>query len=248
MPWDEETLSARLGVPVLLEKEVDSTNLRLKEAVKNGTRTPPCLLLAKRQTAGRGRLGRGFLSPEGGLYMSLLLKRTQKPVTVLAAVAVCEAVEELTGLCPQVKWVNDLFLRGKKVCGILAEGLGNAVVLGVGVNLKTPKEGFPGVPAAGALETDVPPEALAEGVTRRMMALLSEADDRAALDAYRRRMMLTGRVISYEQNGQTKNARVLGVDDAGGLMVLGENGQTETLRSGEVTLSSDQFLENRQPQ
>ena len=244
----DEALSRRLGIPVLRAEETDSTNLRLKEAYRAGTLTPPCLLIAERQTMGRGRLGRSFLSPAGGLYMSLLLSMTQKPVTVLAAAAVCGAAEDATGRSLRIKWVNDLFLNGKKVCGILAEGLENAVVLGIGLNLKTPKEGFPGVPIAGALETDVPPEALAEGITRRLLALLAAPDDTEALNAYRSRMMLTGLDIHYEKNGQTKSALVLGVDDAGGLMVMGEDGRTETLRSGEVTLSSDQFLENRQPQ
>lgn len=244
----DEALSRVLGIPVLRAEETDSTNLRLKEAYRVGALTPPCLLIAERQTMGRGRLGRGFLSPAGGLYMSLLLKWTQKPVTVLAAAAVCGAVEDATGQQLRIKWVNDLFLNGKKVCGILAEGLGDAVVLGIGLNLKTPKEGFPGVPIAGALEADVPPETLAEGITRRLLALLAAPDDTEALNAYRSRMMLTGRDIHYEKNGKTKNARVLGVDDVGGLTVLCEDGRTETLRSGEVTLSSDQFLENRQPQ
>ena len=244
----DEALSRKLGIPVVRAEETDSTNLRLKEAYRAGTLAPRCLLIAERQTMGRGRLGRSFLSPIGGLYMSLLLKWTQKPVTVLAAAAVCRAVEDATGQKLKIKWVNDLFLNGKKVCGILAEGLENAVVLGIGLNLKAPEEGFPGAPIAGALETDVPPEALAEGITRRLLALLAAPDDTEALNAYRSRMMLTGRDIRYEKNEQIKNARVLGVDDAGGLMVMGEDGRTETLRSGEVTLSSDQFLENRQPQ
>ena len=244
----DDALSRRLGIPVLRSGEVDSTNLRLKEAARAGALTPPCLLIAERQTMWRGRLGRSFLSPEGGLYMSLLLPQTRRPVTVLAAVAVCEAIEELTGPEPKIKWVNDLFLRGRKVCGILAEGLESAIVLGIGVNLKTPECGFPGVPVAGALETDVPPDALAACITERMLALLAAPDDAAALAAYRERMMLIGRDIRFSQDGQTKNARVLGVDDAGGLTVQMENGARQTLRSGEVTLSSDQFLENRQPQ
>lgn len=244
----DNALSRRLGIPALCSGEVDSTNLRLKEAARAWALTPPCLLIAERQTMGRGRLGRSFLSPEGGLYMSLLLPQTQKPVTVLAAVAACGAIEELTALQPKIKWVNDLFLRGRKVCGILAEGLENAVVLGIGVNLKTPEGGFPGVTVAGALETDVPPDALAACITEKMLALLAAPDDAAALAAYRERMMLIGRDIHFEQDGQTKNARVLGVDDAGGLTVQMENGERRTLRSGEVTLSSDQFLENRQPQ
>ena len=136
------------GVDVRVFREVDSTNLRLKEAARAGMASAPCLLIADSQTAGRGRLGRTFVSPPGaGLYMSLLCAPPAGTgsggVTILAAVAVCRAIEELTGLSPKIKWVNDLFLGGKKVCGILAEGLEAGVILGIGVNLISPPGGYP---------------------------------------------------------------------------------------------------------
>lgn len=221
----------------------DSTNLRLKEAARAGAIDPPWLLTADEQTAGRGRLGRTFVSPPGtGLYMSLLLNHPPAggQVTITAAVAVCRAIEELTPLHPRIKWVNDLFVRGKKVCGILAEGAGSRVIVGIGVNILTPPGGFPPEAGlAGALDMPVDRFTLAGRIALHLMDGLA-GDFSAVLDAYRARMPLAGCQISYLQNGQEKNARVTGVDEAGGLMILGPDGP-DTLRCGEISLGSQSF-------
>ncbi len=231
------------GVSLGLLGETDSTNLRLKEGYRAGQLAPPFLLIADSQSAGRGRLGRSFISPPGtGLYMSLLAAPPADAesgrITILAAVAVCQAIEEMTGLRPRIKWVNDLFVRGKKVCGILAEGLGGPVVVGIGVNLRTPPGGFPPQAGpAGALETDADRYALAGRIARYLLDGLAHPDDPGILDAYRRRMPLTGHTIQYTQNGRQKTARVTGVAPDGGLMIEDENGP-RILRTGEVTLGS----------
>jgi BirA family biotin operon repressor/biotin-[acetyl-CoA-carboxylase] ligase len=226
--------------------ETDSTNLRLKEAYRAGRISAPYLLAADCQTAGRGRLGRRFVSPAGtGLYMSLLCSpppgTESGRITILAAVAVCRAIEELTGLQPWIKWVNDLFVRGKKVCGILAEGLEGAVIIGIGVNLRTPAGGFPPEAGpAGALETEIDGHALAGRIARHLLAGLARPGDPAILEAYRRRMPLTGRSVGYTENGQEKTARVVGVAPDGGLMIEDDTG-SHTLRTGEVSLGSGAF-------
>ena len=253
---DEERLQKAAGMPARILAETDSTNLRLKEAARRGSLQAPCLLLAHSQTGGRGRLGRTFLSPRGGLYMSLLLPMPASPLplTVFAAVAVCRAIEETADLSPQIKWVNDLFWRGKKICGILAEGLDGQAVVGIGVNLKTPANGFPGVPIAGALDREIDKIDLAGRIARHLVALLFPPREAEALAFYRSRMMLLGQNIRYTENGVKKNALVLGVDDRGGLLVQNEDGTKAALRSGEVSLGSGQLfsspdaLENRQPQ
>ena len=233
---------ASVGVQAL--GETDSTNLRLKEGCRSGTIAPPYLLTADSQTAGRGRLGRRFVSPAGtGLYMSLLTEPPQPAdagrITILAAVAVCRALEELTDLRPRIKWVNDLFVNGRKVCGILAEGVGSRAVIGIGVNLKTPPGGFPPEAGmAGALDRDVDGPTLAGRIAHHLLSGLENPADPALLAAYRARMPLIGQTVRYIQAGQTKNARVTGVDEDGGLMILGPDGP-ETLRCGEVTLGSE---------
>ena len=154
----EKILNAlEYALPVTLFDVTDSTNLRLKEMCRSGDKRLQ-LLCADHQTAGRGRLGRSFLSPEKtGVYMSLLLPlpKDDLPLTIRAAVAVCRAVEEVTGKHLLIKWVNDLFLNRKKVCGILAEGVEDMAVLGIGLNVKMPRGGFPGVPVAGALDRKI---------------------------------------------------------------------------------------------
>ena len=162
-------------------------------------------------------------------------------ITILAAVAVCRAIEETTALQPKIKWVNDLFQKGKKVCGILAEGLGGPVIIGVGVNLRTPPGGFlPEAGPAGALDTAVEAPALAGKIARYILDGLKKPDDPAILDAYRQRMPLVGHDIRYTQNGQEKTARVTGVAPDGGLMIEDDTGP-HTLRTGEVTLGSGAF-------
>lgn len=235
------------ALPFQVLPQVDSTNLQVKLRARSGQIAAPYLLIADTQTAGRGRLGRTFVSPpETGLYMSLLLRppvfSQMEKITILAAVAVCRAIEELTALRPKIKWVNDLFLRGRKVCGILAEGVGDQAVVGIGVNLRTPPGGFPpeaGV--AGALDIPVDRARLAGRIAAHMLEGLSSLSDSALMDAYRSRMPLIGREISYQQEGQTKNARVTGVDDEGGLMIRDAEGD-KILRCGEISLGSHSFL------
>jgi BirA family biotin operon repressor/biotin-[acetyl-CoA-carboxylase] ligase len=141
--------------------EIDSTNLEAKRFVAKKSSATKQVFLAKRQTAGRGRLGRSFFSPEEtGLYMSLLLQIDEKLldtdlITPAAGVAVCRTIdffydEKGKKANPQIKWVNDIYLNKKKVCGILTEGILNPkegkisqVIIGIGVNLFEPKTGFP---------------------------------------------------------------------------------------------------------
>ncbi len=249
---NEEKILGALGaaLPLTCLDVTDSTNLRLKEMCRSGDKRVQ-LLCAGSQTAGRGRLGRSFLSPENtGIYMSLLLPLPEDdlPLTIRAAAAVCRAVEEMTGQHLLIKWVNDLFLDGKKVCGILAEGVENMAVLGIGLNVRMPENGFPDVPIAGALNTHTDREKLIGRIAFHVLESLAENKD-SILALYRERMLLTGKEITFNHSGQEKNARVLGVDDMGGLMVQTDAG-TEILRTGEVSVGSGQVacLEERQPQ
>ena len=251
MNHSEETIHQSMGfrwanVPAQTLSETDSTNTRLKEWAREGRIAAPYVLTADSQTAGRGRLGRRFVSPSGtGLYMSILIALPENTdagkITVLAAVAVCRAIHELTGLQPKIKWVNDLFLRGKKVCGILAERIDEGVIVGIGVNLKTPPGGFPpeaGV--AGALDADIDRFALAGTIARYFLDGMERLDTDDAITYYRAHMPLIGQEIRYQKDGQEKSARVTGVSDDGGLMIEDDSGP-HILRTGEVSLRSQVF-------
>ncbi len=234
-------------------EETTSTNAVLKQMALEGM-PEGAVVLAARQTEGRGRLGRSFFSPEGGLYMSVLFRPTasvQNPLmlTAAAAVAVSRAVDNVFSVESQIKWVNDIYVDGKKVCGILAEGQIDpnepdrpAVVLGIGVNICAPKEGFPPEIAdrAGALTDGDEPDC--EQLARFVKEILNNLyvdyvrlEEKNFLSEYRNRSFLTGKTVQYQKNGRTRSAEVVGIDDEARLVVL-EEGQETALFAGEVQL------------
>ena len=143
------------GRDLVVVPEIGSTNTAIKQEYAAG-RAEGFTLIAEQQTAGRGRLGRTFCSPAGGgLYMSVLL-RPRMPlerlnfITIAAAVAVCRAIDQTCGIHPEIKWVNDIFMNGKKLCGILTEaaiegetGSIDYAVLGIGANLRLDSAALP---------------------------------------------------------------------------------------------------------
>ncbi len=236
--------------------ELPSTNLLLKELAAQGA-PEGTVITARTQSAGRGRLGRSFFSPDGGLYLSLLLRPASLDfsvtlITTAAAVAMAEAVEEvLPELAPvDIKWVNDLYRRGRKICGILAEGqsdgTAHAVVLGVGLNLCEPAGGFPEEirgKAAACLSEALSDEdlivlrhKLTKAFLGRFDAFYGQFPGTSYLDGYRKRLFLLGKEVSYCENGLMHRAAVAGVADDGGLLLI-ENGQEKKLTAGEVSLS-----------
>ena len=157
-PLSESGVRSRLKnkrLQLYVLQRVTSTNTVLRQMAEEGAEDGS-VLLADSQTAGRGRMDRRFYSPPGtGLYLSLLL-RPRIPaadavrITACAAVAAAEAIEEVSGRRTAVKWVNDILLDGRKVCGILTEGsvdpltgLLRYAVVGIGVNITPPPDGFP---------------------------------------------------------------------------------------------------------
>lgn len=224
---------------VLLE-ETDSTNRVAKDLARQGA-PHGTAVLAKSQRAGRGRLGRQFFSPEGGLYLSVILRPGLAPeelalMTPMAAVAVCRALEGLCGVSPRIKWVNDLYLGDKKLCGILCEGAGGAVIAGIGMNLQTPAGGFPeGVPAV-ALDRPVDREALARAIAGELLAGCDALPDTGFLQEYRSRNLVPGRQVTvHPVKGEAYPARALDIDDRGRLVVETARGK-ETLDGGEISI------------
>lgn len=226
-------------------EEIGSTNTALKAMGLSGA-PEGTVLQAVRQTGGKGRMGRSFFSPAGGVYVSLLLRSVPYSplLTVAAATAAAEAAEALTGRPVGIKWVNDLIFEGKKVCGILAERVtapeGDFTVVGFGVNLAPPPGGFPPEirEIAGALLPAAPAggaDRLARDMIERFADYAADLPGRGFLPGYRARSVLTGRTVIYRQAGEERSAEVLGIDGDGGLLVKTEKGE-ETLHSGEVTL------------
>ena len=239
---------------ILLKDSVDSTNATLRTMAEQGM-AEGTVVLANAQTRGRGRYGRSFYSPEDtGLYLSLLLRpvhdspRQTVTLTAAAAVALCQAIESVSGEAPQIKWVNDIFLRGKKTCGILTEaafhletGAPEYVVVGVGINAYQPEGGFPPEIAqiAGPLWESTLPDGrnkLAAEFLNRFWELYQAADPAAFLEDYRRRSLVVGRDVTVVAGNTERKARVLGIDDACRLLVKYESGETVALSYGEVRI------------
>ena len=185
---------------IRVDARVPSTNTQAKKLAADGE-AAPSLLLADGQTAGRGRMGRAFFSPPGtGLYMSVLLRPAVQAeelplVTLAAAAAVCEAVEEAAGVSTRVKWVNDILVDGRKVAGILTEAVGDlesgtmeSVVVGIGVNVKTPADAFPEElreRAGSLLPAQVSRCDLAAGIANRLLTYADSLPERRYLEPYR---------------------------------------------------------------
>lgn len=234
--------------------ETGSTNTLLREKANAGA-AEGCTIIAGAQTEGRGRMGRSFYSPaDTGIYMSILLRPTDlTPVqaiglTTMAAVAVCEAIEEVSGRQAQIKWVNDVFMEGKKVSGILTEasmglesGSLDYVIVGVGINVYAPKEGFPKEieQIAGAVFQERQNDGknhLAAAFLNRFMEYYSKKQSADYVEKYRERSLVIGKEIRVLSSGGERKALALDVDKECHLLVRYEDGSTERLSSGEISI------------
>lgn len=238
---------------VSVVKTVDSTNNAVKamgaEGLPEGT-----VLAAEQQTSGKGRQGRSFLSPPWeGVYFSILLRPNMSAadagfITSAAAVAVSDAVEAVTGKQCGIKWVNDVFFAGKKICGILTEasvdieagGLEYAV-LGIGVNITVHEDKLPedlrsivgGI--ANNCGGDIRNRLIAE-ILNDFQGYYNELPQKTFLSKYRARSTVTGRDIFVIKPNSKRPAFAVKIDDECRLIVRYEDSTEETLSSGEVSI------------
>ena len=238
-----------------VESRVTSTNTLLKELAKKGEKAG-FVLIAEEQTQGKGRLGRSFYSPDKtGLYMSVLLQPEMQVenalfITTSAAVAVSRAIEKVSNgsVNPKIKWVNDIFVEDKKVCGILTESAvdGNGTleyaVLGIGVNVLPPDKDFPAElqPIAGAVfsttdDKDLKNKLAAE-ILKQLESLPADFMSESVLWEYKSRSMLIGKQVFAIIGEHKKPCLVLDIDEKARLVVKFENGDISTLSTGEVSI------------
>ncbi|WP_178669206.1 biotin--[acetyl-CoA-carboxylase] ligase [uncultured Eubacterium sp.] len=227
-------------------KTLDSTNNVAKRIIAEGE-DDVLLVVGEEQTAGRGRQGKSFYSPQGtGIYMSLVVHpmielQSAVTATTAAAVAVCRAIESLTDKKPMIKWVNDVYLDGKKICGILTEAVTDfetqtvsSVIIGVGINLTT--KDFPcDVQNASCLNADVKRAELIGAVANELNRIVCSGYGEF-MEYYRSHSLVVGEDIVFIKGGVSTQARALGIDDFGGLEVELADGTHYTLRSGEITV------------
>ena len=235
---------------------IDSTNTQARQMAKQGA-PAGTVLIADRQTGGRGRLGRTFHSPGGvGIYFSVILRprchATQlMHLTCAVAVAACDALEKSTGLRPGIKWTNDLVHGKHKLGGILTElglnsdGTVDYAIIGIGINCCQKPEDFPeeirSIAASLAMVTGQEihrPQvaaALMEAMYRLDNTLLTETA--ATMDRYRADCITLGKDISLVRaDGHVRHGTALDIDKEGALVVQLSDGHLETVTSGEVSV------------
>lgn len=236
----------KYDIEVILYQSIDSTNTQAKRLVSEN-KCNDMLLIAEEQTAGRGRQGKSFYSPPlTGIYFSLVthpMAPLQNVVTATtaASVAVCRAVEKLTDKKPKIKWVNDVYLDGKKICGILTEAVTDfetqtvtSVIIGIGTNIKT--FDFPdGVENASSLGVEIKRADLIAEIANELCKIML-SDCREFIDYYRSHSMIIGEKINFIRDKRVTPATALAIDEQGGLVVELEDGSTTVLRSGEITI------------
>lgn len=237
---------------ITVVEETGSTNSDVKDLLSQTELPEGTVLLTDYQTAGRGRRGRQFFSPKGcGIYFSILTRPKKEAVDALvitthAAVAVVRAVKELYGISLSIKWVNDLFYEGKKVCGILAEGKWKHpkllyCVMGIGLNLFTPRGGYPDVlkEIAGSLFGEYNAEKSDSVNRNKLLATIlyhyfSICEETEVLEEYREKNLVLGRTVRFLENGKEQVGRVKRITDKGELQIETETGEEKILLSGEV--------------
>lgn len=230
-------------------KEVDSTNNEAKRLIASGF-DRVALIVAEVQTAGRGRQGRTFYSPEQtGIYITVVIHPKIDifdaiSITTAASVAVVRAIETLTNAKPQIKWVNDIYLNNKKLCGILTEavtdfesGMTQSIVIGIGMNISTTH--FPADIAEVAVSLNpngITRNRLIAEIAKELLDISEDLSNKSYLEEYRTHSLVLGKHITYYKNGNTHSAKATAIDDAGGLVVINDNGESEVLRCGEISI------------
>ena len=232
----------------------DSTNTQAKLLAKQGA-PHGTVLIAGHQTSGRGRMGRTFQSPEGmGVYLSVILRPDCKPdalmhLTCAAGVAMVNAVENLCGVRPQIKWINDLVINGKKLGGILTEmsvdkGKVDYAVIGIGINCLQNQQDFP--PEIAGLATSlslsagkrIQPEALAAAMVEALwhMSHILFTEKQQLMADYKANCITLGKEIQVIRGDRMLPGRAIDLDEDGGLIVSFPDGSLRTVNSGEVSV------------
>lgn len=237
-------------IPIHFYDTLDSTNKKAKLFASDGA-PHGTLVVCETQSAGRGRLGRSFYSPRGsGIYMTIIIRpkallENAPLITTAASVAVAKGVRELCGRDAVIKWVNDVYISGKKICGILTEavtdvetGTVESAVVGIGINFypnSFPEELKDAASSVFEEKAPVTRSELIAYITDEFLRIISRLPDSSYMDTYRKLSMVIGQRVVCTRGGAKFEGLVLDVDSLGGL-VIDTGGRVETLRSGEISL------------
>lgn len=249
----KQHLNSELDIHV--HQTVSSTNTVLKEMAEQGA-PEGTVVIAEEQTAGKGRMGKSFYSPsKTGIYISILLRPTISAeeslfLTTSAAVATAKAIEDVSEKTALIKWVNDIYMDNKKVCGILTEGAFNVetnqldyAIVGIGINICFPKDGFPKeieniATAVFDKETDSTNKRsiLIAHLLDYFMEYYKDFHSKKYVKEYIQRSLILGKEINIIDGNQTLPATAMEIDNKCRLKVLLKDGSTRWLSSGEVSI------------
>lgn len=242
-----------LGQDVCYKEEMDSTNNQAKVLAREGAREG-LLVITERQSQGKGRLGRSWESPAGtGIWMSLILRpcilpRYASQLTLIAGLAMCEVIQEITGLDARIKWPNDIVVNGKKVCGILTEmsaemeGI-NYIILGIGVNVNMgffPEELCYASSLAREGKREYSRKAIIKGFLEKFeadyKAYKKQPDLTQIMERYEKNCITLHRKVKLLMSNEEIIAEATGISNEGELIVTLEDGTSRIIASGEVSV------------
>lgn len=251
--FQSDLATEKFGKTIVFYEEIGSTNDEAKRLAREG-KPEGLLVLSDRQTAGKGRFGRKWHSPEKtGLYCSLIL-RPPVPVskisllTILAGVAVLETIQKETSLAPLLKWPNDVLINGKKVCGILTESTSKKdkvefAIMGIGININNRKEQFPDeiCLSSTSLKIESGKDIIREKFLSSLLFHLENKytcflknGNKNILQVWRKHNDVLGKKVKIYQGTRLIVGLARDIDDEGNLLVETNDGNVEKVSSGEL--------------
>ncbi|MBO7431444.1 MAG: biotin--[acetyl-CoA-carboxylase] ligase [Elusimicrobia bacterium] len=228
-----------------------STNDFAKELINSDNFVHGTTIIANAQTKGRGRFARTFFSPaDTGIYFSSILKislpiQDVSLITLISAVAVCKAIKKLTTLNPEIKWINDIYLDNKKICGILVENINDltnlkskGIVVGIGINIST--ENFPKdieEKAGSVMYNGLSRNKLIAEILNNLFDLSKDVYNKKIIEEYKALSLILNKEIIYIKNNKTYTATAIDINDNGNLIVKDSNNNISILENEEVSIN-----------
>ena len=246
------------NIDIKVYNTIDSTNTEAKRLLYTEELSNFTVLVSDEQTTGRGRTGKSFSSPKGsGIYISIVIFPRERfdfnsfdLVTIKAAVAVVNAIKNKTDKKPQIKWVNDIFINHKKVCGILTEADTDfesreikSIIVGIGLNFDTKIEEFgeelKNIATSLNLENKLLRNEMIAEILNQFYQAYYNYDNNEILKLYKEDSLLLGRMVTFTKNGVRYSAKAVDINEKGNLIVELENNEQMILSSGEVSVKGE---------
>ncbi|MEN8076376.1 biotin--[acetyl-CoA-carboxylase] ligase [Clostridioides difficile] len=242
------------NIEVFTHKLVSSTNDVAKSLALDGA-NHGTVIISEEQSAGKGRLGRVFYSPANtGIYMSIILRPKLTAmdsvlITTSASVAICNAIQKVTGIECEIKWINDIYLNGKKIGGILTEASTNFengtidyLILGIGINFNSPKDNFPedikniATSLFNNNNDTINRNMLCAEIINNILNMIPKLKNYDFISEYKKRSIILNNEIMYISAGVSSTGKAIDINNDGSLVVKDNDGSIKILNSGEVTI------------